>query len=390
MKMMKRSLMSAMAVLSIIIFALTSCSKDDSADLGYNRVVLLYFAANNNLSTYASNNITSLEDGFLPEEDSEDILLVYSHLYGEDPVLLRFYKDNSGTAHQDVVANYPEQNSTTPEVLEAVLNKIGIIFPAKEYGVILWSHGTGWLPDGYYENPGQYGVNFPDPYAGIVKSFGDESGIEMDIKDLNEAIPYHLSFLIFDCCLMGGIEVAYEVKDKCDYIIASPAEILATGFPYDQIMEPIFERKADLNEVCQRYYDFYNAQSGIYKSATVALYKSDKLDELAVACKTIFENSRTAISNLNVSKVQGYYRLNKHWFYDLTDFVSQVASASELAIFNTAINDAVIGKWTTPSFLDFTISDYSGISTYVQSNGTTYLDSYYKGYKWNIATEMIK
>ncbi len=384
---MKRSLFG-FTILAILF--LHSCSINDSPDSGYNRVVIVYLAANNNLSSYAENNIKSLSEGYLPDEESKDILLVYSHTEKSVPVLLRMYKDKSGSVKQDVVSNYTDQNSTTSQVLESVLDKVGVIFPAKEYGLILWSHGTGWLPEDYYENSTQYGVQFPDPYAHMVKSFGYEDGVEMDIKDLSSAIPYHLSFIIFDCCLMGGIEVAYEFKDKCDYIVASPTEILATGFPYDRVIEPLFESQADLEEVCQIYYDFYNSQSGVYKSGTIALYNTVKLDALAAVSRTIFSAHRDKLASISTKNIQGYFRLNKHWFYDLADYVSQFASQDELVLFNNALTDVVTEKYSTPTFLDLTISRYSGISTYVPSNGSTFLDDYYKDYKWNIATQMIK
>ncbi len=97
-------------------------------------------------------------------------------------------------------------------MLESLLDKIKVIFPAKEYGLVLWSHGTGWLPEGYYDNSTQYGVSFPDPYADLVKSFGYEDGVEMDVKDLCNSIPYHLSFIVFDCCLMVGLKSLTSLK----------------------------------------------------------------------------------------------------------------------------------------------------------------------------------
>jgi len=112
---------------------LSSCIKNNTDDPEYRRVVVLYLAANNNLSSYASNNIISLKEGYLPGEDSKDIVLIYSHLSGSNPKLLRLYKDDSGKVQEDVVANFDSQNSATPQVLENLLNKIKIIFPAEEY-----------------------------------------------------------------------------------------------------------------------------------------------------------------------------------------------------------------------------------------------------------------
>ncbi|MPN63361.1 hypothetical protein SDC9_211119 [bioreactor metagenome] len=152
----------------------------------------------------------------------------------------------------------------------------------------------------------------------------------------------------------------------------------------------MFEKKANLEEVCERYYDFYNSQSGVYRSATIALYNTEKLETLASVCRNIFAANRDKLPALPVKNIQGYFRLNKHWFYDLEDFVSQFASQEELLQFNNALSQVVTTKFYTPIFLDLTISRYSGISTYVPSNGSAYLDNYYKGYKWNTATQMIK
>ena len=62
----------------------------------------------------------------------------------------------------------------------------------------------------------------------------------MEITELAAALPHNYEFILFDCCLMGGIEVAYEFKDKCEYMLFSPTEILADGFPYEKMFDPIF------------------------------------------------------------------------------------------------------------------------------------------------------
>ena len=72
----------------------------------------------------------------------------------------------------------------------------------------------------------------------MLKSFGAEGGKNMEIYELAEGIPdeYHFDFLLFDVCSMGGIECVYELRDKADYIVASPAEVLVAGFPYKNIL----------------------------------------------------------------------------------------------------------------------------------------------------------
>lgn len=373
----------------VLIFTFNSCEKTPSGKPEFNRVVVLYMAANNNLNSFAQQNLDLLKDGFIPEENSKDILIVYKHLEGKDPRLVRLFKGRAGDIKEDVVSAYEDQNSANGDVLKAVLNRVYKIFPASEYGLILWSHATGWLPEGYYDS--SYNQAFmEDPYAHLVKSFGEDRGVEMEVKELKASIPYKFSFILFDCCLMGGVETIYELKDLTDYIIASPTEILAYGFPYSKIMRPLFKPKANLEEVCKLFYDYYNNESGINRSATIALYKTDELSELAKASNTIFNNNREKIQLLNMSKIQPYFRMNKHWFWDIDNLMREIASPSEYDQFNLALKKVVKAKWSTSYFLDIDINSFSGLSTYIQNPENNFLDSFYRDFDWNSASEMIK
>ncbi len=390
---MKRYFYSIVSLLLVIVLFTSSCEKDPLKGPEYKRVVVLYMAANNNLKSFAEQNLVSLKEGYIPGKSSKDILLVYLHLKGNDPKLMRLFKEKDGVVVEDIVAPYTHENSANSDVLKAVLNKVKVIFPAKEYGLILWSHATGWLPEGYYDATPIYAqhVYIEDPYKDLVKSFGkDDGGGEIEVKDLKYALPYKFSFIIFDCCLMGGIETIYELRDKADYLIASPTEIMAYGFPYKELMSSLFLQKLDLTKTCQLYFDHYNNQDGIYKSATISIYKTQYLEELSNLTKTIFNNHREKIWTLDMKDVQPYFRLNKRWFWDLGDLISLIATPTENDAFNVLLNKVVINKWSTPYFLDLEIKRYSGISTYIQNPQNSYLDIFYKEYDWNIKSEMIK
>lgn len=367
-----------------------SCEKNPFSGSEFRRVVVLYMAANNNLSSFAEHNISTIKDGFVPDKQSKDILVVYVHLPNKDPKLVRVYKESDGVVLEDIVATYTDQNSANGDVLKAVLNKIKVIFPANEYGLILWSHATGWLPQGYFNTSVNQGAFYEDPYRDIVKSFGEDRGVEMEVKELKGALPFRFSFIIFDCCFMGGIETIYELRDKADYIVASPTEILAYGFPYDQIMSSLFQTKLDLEQTCQLFYDYYNNQSGVHQSATISIYKTAELKQLADVTKSIFNANRSKIATLTMSTVQPFFRLNKSWFWDLGHLIEKIATPAEYEAFNTALNKVIVAKWNTPFFIDLEIKKYSGVSTYIQNPENNFLDSFYKGFDWNVASEMIK
>lgn len=338
------------------------------------KTVLVYMVGNNNLASDAANNMQGLMAGYVPEDDN---LLVYYHTSSQKPVLIKIFKDETGAAVQDTVYRFPGRNSSTAESLKSAMQVTGTMFPAEEYGLFLWSHGTGWLPKGHYN----------------TRSFGSEDGLEIEIPALVKAFPYKLSFVVFDACLMGGIEVVYQMKDSVDYVISSPAEILSMGFPYSKIMRHIFKTPMDLEAVAQEYYDYYNGQSGQYRSATISMVKTSALEEVAQASKAVFDKYRENIKNLTTEDVQRYYRFDKRWFYDYGDFIRQIAPAEDAAPVMEALEKAVVYKAATPMFLDIYINPakYSGLSTYIPiSPSESALDEYYMGLDWNRDTGMIQ
>jgi len=383
----------------ILLFAiasvLSSCANIEPPDVSdrYNRVVLIYMAGNttDGIGYELLGNLKDMESGYIPPVDGQNVLVAYVHTRGTNPLLIRFSKDRNFAVVKDTLYKYEAQVSTDPDVLRAVLEKTKEEFSAYEYGLIMSSHGTGWLSGNFRSrSAGTYSV---DPYAHLVRAYGadiDGTGsTKMELKDLRNAIPYKLSFLMFDCCFMGGIEVAYELREKTDYLIASPAEIYIKGFPFDKIMRPFFETTLDMKRVCEEYYDYYsNSSSG----GTISLVRSDKLEALANVCSTIFENHRAKIRLVNRGSIQRYYRTagGTPYFWDLEHFIETIATPSEYANFKTAMAEAVPIKFATNYFYDLSIVRYSGLSTYIPTASVESVETMYKGLDWNIASGMIK
>lgn len=389
------------------------------------KTILVYMAANNNLSEDAKNNLADMQKGYIPEDDGN--LVVYYHYPNQNPLLLNITHNETGAVAVDTIYRFPPRNSATASSLKSAINVTATYFPAEEYGLILWSHATGWLPVNYYAtnpqrslasdgsypldnmqqnshtNPFQEYINGEDPYAEIVKmvkgnnngilsrSFGSEEGSEIDIKELVNALPFKFSFMIFDACLMGGIEVAYQLKDSTDYLLFSPTETLANGMPYSLIMQHLFSNPTDLTATAKEYYNFYNSQT-LLRYATVSVVKTSELENVATVAKEIFDTGRDKISSIDIKGIQQYFRNNKHWFYDIEDFIGKIATQEQAAKFNEAINKAVIYKAATPYFISIPINSekFSGLSTYIPYFNESELDRYYKTLEWNSACGMIQ
>ncbi|MBR5856447.1 MAG: hypothetical protein IKY70_04165 [Bacteroidales bacterium] len=417
---MKNLLYYNILVLLFPLLLFTSCEEVKGTPEEFitkQKTVLVYMAANNNLSEDARNNLAAMQQGYIPDEEGN--LVVYYHYPNQNPLLFHIRHNEEGNVAIDTIYRFPSRNSATATSLTNAIQVTSAYFPAEEYGLILWSHATGWLPVNYYANnpqtaSAQFAEQFAlsnspfanydngaDPYADIVKmvkqnrngilsrSFGSEENSEIDIKDVVKALPFKFSFIIFDACLMGGIEPAYQLKDSTDYILFSPTETLANGMPYASIMQHIFAQPTDLTAVAKEYYNFYNNQSSL-RYATISLVKTSELEDLANAASEIFGKYRDSISTVKINNIQRYYRGNKHWFYDISDFIGQIAPKDEAEAFNKALDKAVIYKAATPYFIDIPINSFSGLSTYIPYFNETELDNYYKTLEWNKVCGMIE
>ena len=236
-----------------------------------------------------------------------------------------------------------------------------------------------------------------DPFTGMVRSLGQDkmaSGdVEMSVTEFASGIPFHLDYLLFDMCFGGGMEVVYALRDKANYIGVSPAEVLADGmYDYTKLIGFLFNGSSpDLRGLFVDSFEKYNKQSGQYRSATVTLVRTEGLERLASVCKDLVSRYSDAIAHAPVSQIQGYFRQNRHYFYDLEDtFAKCGASSEDMAVLRNAIDGSIVYKNATPSFLNvFDIKTYSGYSIYLPCAGTSLLDSYYKDEEWNKAVGLV-
>ncbi len=400
--------MKRMILLLCALLCLTACDRDER--LAKDRQMLLvYFAGNNSLAAEGASDYNSIKQNWLPTtRGSEKVMLVFHHFKDETPVLVRLSKDRRGNTVEDIIKEYPfNTHSADARTLETVLADAEAAWPSAHHGIVLWSHGSGFLPPGYYINPQERAKGDPvseeaDPYAFLVKAGGDglksfaqdeEQNIEMDLIDLRKALSrFHYDFIAFDCCLMANVELAYELRNTSDYLIFSPTEIMSDGFPYDVMVQTIFSQQpeAAMRSIAQSYMAHYRSFSGVYASATISVVRTAGMQALANACQTVFRNHQDQIFMLDRSHVQPYFRYNKHWFYDIDDFVQQVADDSEYQAFNRALNQAVIYRDATDYFLDLEISHYSGLSIYIPRREYTVLNNYYKTLAWNQATGLVQ
>lgn len=138
-------------------------------------------------------------------------------------------------------------------------------FPAKRYMLVIWNHGDGWKTT-----------------KGI--SYDDQTGNHISTPELGQAMKEigKVDILAMDACLMQMAEVAYEVKDYADVIVASEETEPGDGYPYDTILNKMSRMTSRPTEdiaknIVTQYGKYYSSN----KKATQSALKTDKLRDLA-------------------------------------------------------------------------------------------------------------
>lgn len=363
--------------LFLFLLFFTGCTGEE-IETPSNRTVLMYIVADNNLNTYGYNNIDYILRGAGENRLNGGHLLVYFDPADDVPRLYEIEAANAKAAKQSVVKIYEEQNSLSTEVMGSVIEEALRYAPADEYGLVLWSHGTAW---------------FPSTIFNMLRSFGQDKGQEMDIRDLAKALPDHtFDFILFDACYMASTEVIYELRNKANYIIASPTETLAQGFPYDRIIAPLFKPEADLEKVCSAFYNYYLDQSNpLYQSATVSLTATAPMQKLAATVREIVKGKEETIFSLPIQEMQQleYITTYYHALYDFDDFIARLATPEQYEAFRQCLEQTVLYQLATPrstyAYNDGTqieMKHFSGLSIYVPQQALPSLNEWYKNTAW--------
>ena len=416
---------SGLIYAAFVILILSGCDNRCAVEKEreYDDVLLFYAAGNNSLSSFLRGDFNDLKKGYVPADgDGEDVLLAYVHLKTSDPspALMRLYKNRQGVVVTDTLVVYDKGTVSSSAVqLGNVLGYVKDNFHAKKYGMIFSSHSTGWLPAGYYTHEDEYeNGDFPkaglfsvsgypqpvpykepeyDPSLPLTKSIGQDAvgaaSYEMELAEFASAIPMFMDYILFDTCLMGGIEIAYELRDVCGKIGFSQTEVLAEGYDYTTLTKHLFLNDSPRPEkVCEDFYLYYEALSGIEQSATISCVDCSRLEPLAEVCAKLFESYSASIASLDPKKVQRFYRSNYHWYYDLESILTEAGiNVSELQELKDALDECVIYKAATRSFMGaFNITTFSGFSMFLPSDGGERLKEFYKTLEWNIATGLVR
>lgn len=349
-----------------ITSCLSSCTDNTDHEDPNPRTLLVYLGCDNNLSNPDEDKLAYMLQGW---DGNNGKLLVFQDTGHEKPCLMEVYH-HDGQNQTQIIAEYDNDNSADPQLFRQVIAEAIQYGPALSYGLIVFSHASGWLPEGALVSP---------------RSIIEDQKKEMELIDFANAIPDGLfNFIIFEACFMAGIEVAYELKDKTEYILASSAELLSPGFAsiYQSSINYLFLKEPGLMQFAQDAFTWIDQQKGLHQSGTISLIKTRELTPLSDFIKT----THWSYENVDIGTVQHYDRYSYHLFFDFEDyFLKKTDDENTASNLSELIRNCVIYQASTPYFMlkfGFSINQHSGLTTYIKQEQYPFLNQEYQKLRW--------
>lgn len=349
---MKRILLHLIYIIAFVSgsFAISSCYHEvdtwDHPKKTMDRTLIVYMVGENSLSRYVSADSVEMAQGLSQIPQGCRVVL-----YIDDVKSSRICVGTREHPFESVRVFPRNVCSTDSADMEMVLSDIFKRYPAKSYGLVMWSHASGWLF--FHNRPGrQRAQNAPRRTFGIDnsrRSSTANTGVQMNVTTLARVLSHfpHLDYLFFDACFMQCIEVAYELREVADWILGSPAEIPGDGAPYNEIMSSLASAETQPNLVLQPYYDYYVTGFGhmSYHGAVLSAVKTSELPGLAAATKPLLRRVLADRNLLDCSEVQRYCPLDSSQqfteFYDMANVLYKHVPDDEYALWQKSLDRAV-------------------------------------------------
>ncbi len=255
--------------------------------------------------------------------------------------------------------------------------------PAERYGLILWSHGTGWAPKAIEEvarrergdrkvetaeskdravMPGSRAffrttlaeMLKPDHPADRAILFDDGTGHALDTLQLarvtgeiGKRIGQKLDFIGMDACLMASVEVAYQLRKNVAYMVASEELVPGQSWPYDPIFKglavnPEWTPRELSDLVVREYVGYYGQHPPAFGAGDITKIALDLsgAEDLVVSMRglaeSLIERMQDAVPFLEKSQTDAYLKETRDedrrvskFNYHLWDIVSVCRNLSQ-------------------------------------------------------------
>ncbi|MEC4812322.1 MAG: clostripain-related cysteine peptidase [Scytonema sp. PMC 1069.18] len=211
-------------------------------------------------------------------------------------------------------------------------------YPAENYAVIIWNHGTGWNEDDIYDFARHRGLEIrasQDEVRSLTRSrrrlsralflssitevlqledeesrgiayddssldFLDNAKLQQAFQEAEGITGQKVSLIGMDACLMSMVEVAYQLRANANYMIASQEVEPMSGWPYTKILQSLTTHPQMTSEVLAklivqeygRYYEENFRGVRLLTQSATNLTEIEKLAEVVGRLATVLRQLR--------------------------------------------------------------------------------------------------
>ena len=198
---------------------------------------MVYLDGDNNLEPAAIKDFLEMSE--VGSDDNVNILVLmdrissYDSSYGNWTGTRRGIINKGDAPDTSWGISMGELNMGDPDSLYDFINWGTTNYPANNYAIILWNHGGGWRSASTSSDTIVYkDVCYDD-------TSGEDCLYTSEVKDVLAELAkdgISINLIGYDACLMGMVEVAYEVRKYADVMVASSDNEPDDGWPYTEIL----------------------------------------------------------------------------------------------------------------------------------------------------------
>ncbi len=179
-----------------------------------------YAAADNNLAPYIEADVNEMER--IGSDANTNIVALLDLNRGRGAKTYLIEQDNDmKKLNSPVLADHGIVNTSDPKFLAKFIIDTVKKFPAEHYMLDIGDHGGGW--SGAVSDDSAGGWMSTPQIAQALDIAQKETGVKMDI-------------VAFDCCLMATGEVADQIKDYANFMVASQESEGGAGWTYNDVL----------------------------------------------------------------------------------------------------------------------------------------------------------
>jgi hypothetical protein len=330
---------------------------------------MIYLDADNNLESAGINDINEME--MVGSTADVNIVVLADRIPGYDisnsdwTNTRRYYitQDSDPFLINSEFDDLGELNMGEPQTLIDFATWAVTEYSAKKYLLVIWNHGGG------FRSPA---------YTAKDIAWDDTSGDKITMPELEYALSVisahmgkNIDIVGMDACLMAMTEVAYQIKDYADILVASEENEPGDGWPYDTILaqmaaNPTMSSTQLAADVVDKYIDSYPFNE-VTQSAIDLSYMDTLAGQLSNLALAIMSDSLTPKNNYIIAAYSSQYYGDPD-FIDLYDFCDKLfyysssleVKAIALSIQQT-LSSSVVLRW---GYNGWSVSGSKGLSIY--------------------------